>query len=63
MLGDPLWAVLIPPRLTHFRELVQIDNQQLDVDFTGWNKFVLLSADHAYLFPERRMTSSGLSVS
>jgi aminoglycoside phosphotransferase (APT) family kinase protein len=49
--GDPLWAVLIPPRLIRFRELVQIGDEQLDVDFTGWNKFVLLAADRAYLFP------------
>jgi aminoglycoside phosphotransferase (APT) family kinase protein len=49
--GDPLWANLIPPRLTRFRELVQIDTEQLDVDVTGWNKFVLLAADRAYLFP------------
>jgi hypothetical protein len=34
-----------------FRELVQIGDEQLDVDFTGWNKFVLLAAERAYLFP------------
>lgn len=51
MRGDPLWAVLIPPRLIRFRELVEIDDEQLDVDLTGWNKFVLLSADRVYLFP------------
>ena len=52
--GDPLWAVLIPPRLISFRELVQIgDDEQLDVDFTGWNKFVLLAAERAYLFPRK----------
>jgi aminoglycoside phosphotransferase (APT) family kinase protein len=51
MWGDPLWAVLIPPRLIRFRELVEIDDEQLDVDVTGWNKFVLLSADRVYLFP------------
>jgi hypothetical protein len=49
--GDPLWAVLIPPRLIRFRELVQIGDEQLDVDFTGWNKFVLLAAERVYLFP------------
>ncbi len=49
--GDPLWAVLIPPRLSRFRQLVQIADEQLDVDFTGWNKFVLLTADRAFLFP------------
>src|SRR5580693_3545368 len=49
--GDPVWAVLIPPRLSRFRELVQIGDEQLDVDFTGWNKFVLLSKRCAFLFP------------
>ena len=49
--GDPLWAVLIPPRLFRFREVVQIADEHLDVDFTGWNKFVLLTDDRAYLFP------------
>ena len=53
MMGDPLWAVLIPPRLTRFRELVQIGDEQLDVDFTGWNKFVVLAAERAYLFPRK----------
>ena len=54
MTGDPLWAVLIPPRLIRFRELIQIDDdEQLDVDFTGWNKFVLLAAERAYLFPRK----------
>jgi hypothetical protein len=49
--GDPLWAVLIPPRLTSFRKLAQIGDEHLDVDFTGWNKFVLLAADRAYRLP------------
>ncbi len=49
--GDPVWAVLIPPRLSRFRELVQIGDEQLDVDFTGWNKLVLLSTQCAFLFP------------
>ena len=52
--GDPVWAVLIPPRLIRFRELVQVGDEQLDVDFTGWNKFVLLSAERAFCFLERR---------
>ena len=51
--GDPVWAVLIPPCLARFRKLVDIDGEPLDVDFTGWNKFVLFCADRAYLFPRR----------
>jgi aminoglycoside phosphotransferase (APT) family kinase protein len=49
--GDPLWAVLIPPRLAYFRTLVGIGDAPLEVDFTGWNKYVVLSAERAYLFP------------
>ena len=49
--GDPLWAVLIPPRLAYFRALVGIGDAPLEVDFTGWNKYVILSSERAYLFP------------
>ncbi len=51
--GDPLWAVLIPPRLARFRELVDIGDEPLEIDLTGWNKFVLLGAESVYLFPRR----------
>jgi aminoglycoside phosphotransferase (APT) family kinase protein len=49
--GDPLWAVLIPPRLARFRTLVGIGGAPLEVNVTGWNKLVILSADRAFLFP------------
>jgi aminoglycoside phosphotransferase (APT) family kinase protein len=49
--GDPLWAVLIPPRLARFRTLVDIGDEPLTVDLTGWNKYVLLTGDRAFLFP------------
>ena len=61
--GDPVWAVLIPPRLSRFRELVQIGDEPLEVDFTGWNKFVLLSASVRSCFLERPPMSSGSSAS
>jgi aminoglycoside phosphotransferase (APT) family kinase protein len=51
--GDPLWAVLIPPRLAYFRTLVGIGDSPLEVDFTGWNKYVVLSSERAYLFPRQ----------
>jgi aminoglycoside phosphotransferase (APT) family kinase protein len=51
--GDPLWAVLIPPRLARFRELVDIGDEPLEIDLTGWNKFVLLGPASVYLFPRR----------
>jgi aminoglycoside phosphotransferase (APT) family kinase protein len=49
--GDPLWAVLIPPRLARFRRLAGLGDTALTVDFTGWNKFVLLTGDRVFLFP------------
>lgn len=51
--GDPLWAVLIPPRLARFRTLVELGDAPLTVDFTGFNKYVLLSDDRAFLFPRQ----------
>src|SRR5437588_12039539 len=53
VLGDPLSAVLIPPHLARFRTLVDLGDEPLAVDFRGWNKYVLLSADRAFLFPRR----------
>jgi len=61
--GDPVWAVLIPPRLIRFRELVQIGDEQLDVDFTGWNSLYSYPRNVRFLFLERRPMSSGLSAS
>jgi aminoglycoside phosphotransferase (APT) family kinase protein len=51
--GDPLWAVLIPPQLARFRAVTRVGDAPLDVDFTGWNKYVVLSAELAFLFPRR----------
>ena len=51
--GDPLWAVLIPPQLGRFQKLVGVDDAPLEVDFTGWNKYVILDHERAFLFPRR----------
>ena len=51
--GNPLWAVLIPPRLARFRALVGVGHEPLTIDVTGWNKVVLLGEDRAYLFPRQ----------
>ena len=51
--GNPLWAVLIPPQLGHFQTLVGIDDAPLEVDFTGWNKYVILDRERAFLFPRQ----------
>jgi aminoglycoside phosphotransferase (APT) family kinase protein len=51
--GDPLWAILIPPQLARFRSLTGIGGVPLEVDFTGWNKYVVLDATRAFLFPRR----------
>jgi aminoglycoside phosphotransferase (APT) family kinase protein len=53
VVGEPLWAVLIPPQLARFRSLVEIGDAPLAVDFTGWNKYVLLTDDRAFLFPRQ----------
>jgi aminoglycoside phosphotransferase (APT) family kinase protein len=52
--GDPLWGVLIPPELNRFKAVVGIhDDATLHVDYTGWNKYVILVDDLAFLFPRR----------
>ena len=43
--------MLIPPRLERFRALTGLGDAALTADFTGWNKFVLLAGDRAFLFP------------
>ena len=50
-IGDPLWAVLIPPRLARFRELAGLGDAALTADFTGFNKYVLLAGERVFLFP------------
>src|ERR1700753_2024967 len=42
LVGDPLWAVLIPPRLARFRRLAGLGDTALTLDLTGFNKYVLL---------------------
>jgi aminoglycoside phosphotransferase (APT) family kinase protein len=49
--GDPIWAVLIPPRLARFRTLAGLGDEPLEVNVTGWNKLVILSTDRVFLFP------------
>jgi aminoglycoside phosphotransferase (APT) family kinase protein len=53
LVGDPLWAVLTAPRLARFRVLARLDDTPITVDLTGWNKYVLLSDDRAFLFPRQ----------
>ncbi len=48
----PALAVVAPPRLARFRELLQLGSEdEITADFTGWSKLVLLTADRAVLFP------------
>jgi aminoglycoside phosphotransferase (APT) family kinase protein len=50
--ADPVLAVIAPPRLTRFRDRLGLgETDPIDADFTGWSKLVLLTADHAVLFP------------
>lgn len=48
----PALAVIAPPRLARFRELLGLGpDDEIGADFTGWSKLVLLTADRAVLFP------------
>lgn len=48
----PVLAVIAPPRLPRFRELLDLQpNEPITGDFTGWSKLVLLTDHHAVLFP------------
>ena len=48
----PALAVVAPPRLPRFRELLGLrDDDPIEADFTGWSKLVLLTPAHAVLFP------------
>jgi len=49
--GDPISAVLIPPQLARFRALTGVGSADLEVNVNGWNKYVLLTDDRAFLFP------------
>lgn len=54
MLGKahPVLAVVAPPRLARFRERLGLgEDDPIDADFTGWSKLVLLTPQHAVLFP------------
>jgi aminoglycoside phosphotransferase (APT) family kinase protein len=51
VVGEPLWAVLIPPQLARFRALADLGDTPIAVDLTGWSKYVLLAGDRAFLFP------------
>lgn len=53
VVGEPPWAVLAPPQLARFRNLVGIGDVPMAVDLTGWNKYVLLTEDRVFLFPRR----------
>ncbi len=51
--GDPLWAVMIPTEFSRFKALVGVDDAELHVDLSGWNKYVVLDPERAFLFPRR----------
>ncbi len=54
LIGDPLWAVLIPPRLARFRRLAGLGDTALTTDLTGFNKYVLLAGERVFLFPREQ---------
>lgn len=48
----PALAVIAPPRLDRFRELLALrPDEEIEADFTGWSKLVLLTEEWAVLFP------------
>jgi aminoglycoside phosphotransferase (APT) family kinase protein len=48
----PALAVITPPRLTRFRALLGLtDDEPIEANFTGWSKLVLLTPTQAVLFP------------
>jgi aminoglycoside phosphotransferase (APT) family kinase protein len=48
----PALAVIAPPRLARFRELLELGpDDEIAADFTGWSKLVLLTGNRAVLFP------------
>jgi aminoglycoside phosphotransferase (APT) family kinase protein len=48
----PALAVIAPPRLARFRALLDLGpDDEIEADFTGWSKLVLLTERHAVLFP------------
>lgn len=49
--ADPLLAVLAPPHVREFLAAAEVDADELEFDFTGWSKRVVLSPDRAFLFP------------
>jgi aminoglycoside phosphotransferase (APT) family kinase protein len=51
---DLAWAVLIPPQLARFRVVTGIGDARLTVNLMGWNKYVLLTTDRAFLFPRHQ---------
>lgn len=48
-----LHAILTPPDLSLFRELTGVGDAELEVNFDGWSKLAVLSADRVFLFPRR----------
>lgn len=49
---DPVLAVIAPPRVKRFRELLGLrEDEAITADFSGWSKLVLLSDDLAILVP------------
>jgi len=50
--AHPALAVIAPPRVARFRERLGLSaDDEIDADFTGWSKLVLLTSQYAVLFP------------
>lgn len=60
MIDDRLSAVLVEPQLARFRELCDVPDEPLQVDFSGWHRHAILTRDKVFLFPRHRQWVRGL---
>ncbi len=44
-------AILIPPQIDKFCEIFGIEQKEIDVNFNGWHKHILMTNDTVFLFP------------
>jgi aminoglycoside phosphotransferase (APT) family kinase protein len=51
LVGRPVNVVLNPAQQSRFAALTGVDAYALDVNVTGWNKYVLLDTERVFLFP------------
>jgi aminoglycoside phosphotransferase (APT) family kinase protein len=53
-MDDRLHAILIEPQLARFRDVCDLNDTELEVNFNGWHRHAILSPDRVFLFPRHR---------